>query len=154
MKNVFRILVILLTITSITAAQNNNNSVVLENKSKLGFDETVKYISDKALEKGWKVPIVHDLKNAVGKAGYDVRPVKVIEICNPHFASKILENDESRIITPLIPLRISVYELENGDVIIARFNPDMISKMFGDAAEDVLLKACATSEEIVSEIIK
>jgi uncharacterized protein (DUF302 family) len=154
MKNLLTVLVLLLMITSIAAAKDGNKSAVLENVSKLGFDETVKYISDKAVEKGWKVPIVHDLKKAVGKAGYDVKPVKVIEICNPHFASKILEKDETRIISPLMPLRISVYELENGDVVIARFNPDMISKMFGDLDSNTLLKACATSEEIVSEIVK
>ncbi len=131
-----------------------NDRVVLENKSKLGFEETVNYISDKAKEKGWMVPIVHDLQKSVGKAGYEVRPVKVIEICNPHFASKILEKDKSRIITPMMPLRISVYELENGDVIIARFNPEMVSKMFGDVAGETLLEACATSEEIVSGIIQ
>ena len=153
MKNVLVSILFLLITSSIAFAQGENHSVVLEDKSKLGFEETVNYITGKAEEKGWKVPIVHDLQKAVGKAGYEVNSVKVIEICNAHFASKILENDESRIITPMMPLRISVYELENGDVIIARFNPEMVSKMFGDIAGETLLKACATSEEIVSEII-
>jgi uncharacterized protein (DUF302 family) len=151
MKKLLVVLGLLVFITSVSA--RDNNKVVLENKSKLAFEETVKYITDKAKEKGWMVPVVHDLKKSVGKAGYEVGPVRVIEICNPHFASKILENDESRIITPMMPLRISVYELKNGDVIIARFNPGMVSKMFGDVAGETLLKACAVSEEIVSEII-
>jgi uncharacterized protein (DUF302 family) len=152
MKKLLSVLALFIFTTS-TFAQDSGK-VVLENKSKLNFEETVKYISDKAQEEGWMVPIVHDLKKSVGKAGYEVRPVKVIEICNPHFASQILENDKSRIITPMMPLRISVYELENGDVIIARFNPDIVSKMFGDVAGETLLKACSTSEEIVGEIIK
>ena len=151
MKKLLIVLSLLIFVMSVKAQENG--SVVLENKSKLGFEETVNYITDKAKEMGWMVPIVHDLKKSVGKAGYEVRPVKVIEICNPHFASKILENDKSRVITLMMPLRISVYELENGDVIIARFNPDMVSQMFGDVAGETLLQACATSEEIVSEII-
>ena len=145
---------LLLIISALTLSAQSSTAVVLENESKLGFEETVEYISDKAVEKGWMVPIVHDLKKSVGKAGYEVRPVKVIEICNPHFASKILEEDKSRVITPMMPLRISVYEIENGDVVIARFNPDMVSKMFGDVAGETLLQACATSEEIVKDIIR
>lgn len=152
MKKLLSLLVIFILVASVKAG--NNDKAVLENKSKLGFEETVEYITGKAKEKGWMVPIVHDLKKSVGKAGYDVNPVKVIEICNPHFASKILENDGSRMITPMMPLRISVYELENGEVVIARFNPAMVSKMFGDISGDTLLKACATSEEIVSDIIR
>jgi uncharacterized protein (DUF302 family) len=154
MKNLITALLLLVIFSLTVSAQEAGKDVVLENKSKLGFEETVKYITEKAGEKGWKVPVVHDLKKAVGKAGYDVKPVNVIEICNPHFASKILEEDKSRVITPMMPLRISVYEIENGDVVIARFNPDMVSKMFGDVAGETLLQACATSEEIVKDIIR
>ena len=154
MKNLITALLLLVVFSLTVSAQEGGKAVVLENKSKLGFEETVEYISDKAAEKGWMVPIVHDLKKSVAKAGYEVRPVKVIEICNPHFASKILAEDKSRVITPMMPLRISVYEHENGDVVIARFNPDMVSKMFGDIAGETLLQACATSEEIVKDIVR
>lgn len=154
MKRLLIVVFFLIGISSVLTAQTGSDAVVLENVSKKSFDETVNYITETAVSKGWMVPVVHDLQKSVSKAGYDVRPVKVIEICNPHFASKILENDASRIITPMMPLRISVYEHENGDVVIARFNPDMVSKMFGDVAGDTLLQACATSEEIVKDIIK
>lgn len=153
MKKLLTAALLFLSITSINFSQSENNSVVLENISKLNFDETVQYISDKAVEKGWKIPIIHDLQKSVAKDGYDVLPVKVIEICNPHFASKILENDQSRIISPLMPLRLSVYKNSKDEVIIARFNPEMVSKMFGGVAEETMLKACATSEEIVKDII-
>jgi len=146
------ILVFLFSITSF--AQSDSIAVVLENTSKLNFNETIEHITLNAESRGWKVPIVHDLQKSVSKSGYDVNPVKVIEICNPHFASEILKNDESRIITPMMPLRISVYEIKNGDVVITRFNPEMVSKMFGGFAEDILLQACAASEDIVSDIIQ
>jgi len=79
------ILVFLFSITSF--AQSDSIAVVLENTSKLNFNETIEHITLNAESRGWKVPIVHDLQKSVSKSGYDVNPVKVIEICNPPFAS-------------------------------------------------------------------
>lgn len=153
MKNLLLTIFLLVSSTTINFGQAGSQKVMLESVSKLSFNETVNFITKRAEEKGWKVPIVHDLKKSVSKAGYEVHPVSVIEICNPHFASQILSDDKTRIITPMMPLRISVYEKQDGTVIIARFNPEMVAKMFRNIAEDTLLEACATSEEIVKEII-
>ncbi len=153
MKNLLLTIFMVVSLTAITFGQFDTQKVVLENVSKLTFTETVNFITKNAEEKGWKVPVVHDLQKSVSNAGYEVNPVHVIEICNPHFASQILSNDKTRIITPMMPLRISIYEKEDGTVIIARLNPEMVAKMFGNIADDTLLEACAGSEEIVKEII-
>jgi uncharacterized protein (DUF302 family) len=81
-----------------------------------------------AEKKEWKVPAVHDLQLSLAKSGKDVRPVKVIEICKPKYSGQMLELNDERIISVMMPCRISVYEKEDGLTYVSLINAgDMAS---------------------------
>jgi uncharacterized protein (DUF302 family) len=120
--------------------------VVLEKKSRLGFNETVEALLAEAQSRDWTVPAVHDLRQSLAKAGKKVRPVKVIEICKPEYSGQMLELNDERIISVMMPCRISVYEKDDGLTYIALMNtsnitselPPVISWVMKEASEEVL----------------
>jgi uncharacterized protein (DUF302 family) len=127
--------------------------MINENISKFGFDETVEKLVEAANQKGWKVPTTHQLDKSVANAGYDVLQTTVIELCHPGHAGKILSNDEDKVVTSMMPCRLSVYKKSNGEVIVSRMNTGLISKLFGGNISDVMADATQETEEIVSVVL-
>ena len=93
-----------------------------ETVSPYGFDETVNRVEKAVAEKGWKTPMVHDLQATMKKFDHDVQSVKVFEICHPDHSYQILKESDERIVSSMMPCRISVYEKEDGSVWISRMN--------------------------------
>ena len=54
----------------------------------------------------------------------------------------------------MIPCRISVYETSDGEVIISRMNTDLISKVFSGTVTEVMTRATAGNEKMLSELEK
>ncbi len=94
------------------------NNMFFESKSKYAFDETVEKLSNIIVEAGWRVTHTHDLKETMRKNGFDVLPAKVIELCNPGYAYRILSADELRIYGNMMPCRISVHEKADGKTYV------------------------------------
>ena len=129
------------------------NMMIVEDVSPLGYEETIQTINDAAAAQGWKVPAVHTIDASVNKAGYDVLPVSVIELCQPDHAAKILEDDEARVVTSMMPCRVSVYQTSDGQVIISRMNTGLVSKLFGGLVAEVMAQATADNEQILSAVL-
>lgn len=98
------------------------NSFISENPSKYNFDKTVELLMTEAERREWKIPAVHDLQLSLAKSGKAVKPVKVIEICKPEYSGQMLELNDERIISVMMPCRISVYEKEDGKAYVALIN--------------------------------
>jgi uncharacterized protein (DUF302 family) len=135
--------------SSIISAQN---MPVIESKSSLSFTETVEKLKSSAEEKGWKVPAVHDLQKSLSMNGQEVRPVNIIEICNPEYAADVL-NGENTSLSAFMPCRISVYEKDNGDVYISRID---VSAFMSDDESNVAAvtfqKAFNDMEMMIKEV--
>jgi uncharacterized protein (DUF302 family) len=127
--------------------------MILQDESKLGFEESVLAIQEAAEATGWKVPKVYRLDKSVAKDGYEVDPVAIVELCQPHHAAKLLGNDEAKIVTPMMPCRAAIYQTSDGKVIVARMNSGLISKFFGDFVADVMANAAAENEVIFSSVL-
>ncbi|MGD8590538.1 MAG: hypothetical protein PVG22_17075, partial [Chromatiales bacterium] len=54
--------------------------MVVETKSTMDYEDTIKSIMDTTLEKGWKVPTIHRLDKSMAKFGHTVPPTAVIEL--------------------------------------------------------------------------
>lgn len=157
MKIKYYLIIILIFVTGINQAQNQameTNSLMLENESNLGFNETVEQLSKTITEKGWKITISHDLQEIMKKNGKDVLPVKVIELCNPTYAFGILSEDESRYVSPMLPCRISVYEKSDGKTYIARMNSVLLAKQLGGNIEKIISQAFADGEDMIKPFIE
>ena len=138
-------------------AQTNgkeNPSVLLENQSRYGFTETNEILSKTILENGWKITITHDLQETMKKNGKEVLPVKVIEICNPGLAFRILSKDELRDASSMLPCRISVYEKSDGLTYISRLNAPAFVGMIDEEAAKTIALAFEEAEKFVKAVSK
>ena len=95
---------------------------IIEKKSRFDFDETVERITTEARRREWNIPAVHDLKQSLAKSGKTVKPVQVIEICKPAFSGQMLELNDERIMSVMMPCRISVYLKDDGNTYVALVN--------------------------------
>ena len=92
---------------------------------------------------------VHDLQATLKNKGIDFpNGCKVFEVCNPHKANTVLNEDMS--LNMALPCRISVWE-ENGTTKIGMLSPKALLSALSDSA--VLAKVAEEVEAISIDII-
>lgn len=133
---------------------SNGQRVILERESKLSFTETVERIQNEALAIGWKVTIVHDLQATMKKNGADVLPVKVIELCQPKLALKILQDDAARSASAMMPCRVSVYEKADGKTYISVMNSEDLSQSLSGTMATVMTAATKEIETLIKPLLR
>ena len=131
----------------------NNEQMFLENESKYNFAETVEKLTAEIEKKTWKLSAVHDLQETLKKNGTAVLPIKVFALCHPKHSSKILLKDDERIVSSLMPCRVSVYEKSNGKSYISRMNTGVLAKSMGGIVEEVMIASSKEVEEILNSLI-
>ena len=115
-KRILTIMLVLAGIFKTVHAQDMEKlKVMIEDRSRFGFAETVGQLSSLIVDKGWRITATHDLQATLKKNGKEVLPVSVIELCIPEHAYQILSKDEFRDVSPMLPCRISVYEKQDGN---------------------------------------
>ena len=87
------------------------------------------------------------------KHGKKVLPVKVFSICHPNHSSKILEKDNERIVSTMMPCRISVYEKSDGKTYISRINATVLASSMGGIIEQVMTDSANEVEEIIAKVL-
>jgi uncharacterized protein (DUF302 family) len=131
-----------------------NQFMIQETKSPLAFEATVDSISTTVKGKGWKLPKVYRLDKTMADHGYKVNPVAVLELCQADHAYNILKDDKSLSVTPFMPCRISVYQRDNGDVIVARMNSGLMANLFNQNVAKVMALATGQVEGIIAAAIE
>lgn len=109
-------------------------------KSPYGFDETVAAVeSAVTAQKGWKVAKTFDIRQNIVDAGYpEMTRVKIVTLCNPHYARRILTNDKDKVVTTMMPLGIGIYETKDGSVYMSEMNVGLVGMMFGGTIASVM----------------
>jgi uncharacterized protein (DUF302 family) len=125
------------------------NTMVLECESNYGFDETVEKLTTEIEKKSWQISTIHDLQQTLKMNGKEVLPVKVFDICHPKFAAKILEKDDERVISSMMPCRVSVYQKSNGKTYLSRMNTSAFAKSFGGVIEQVMIDSSQEVEAMI-----
>jgi len=128
--------------------------MLVEDESKYDFDESVERFETAVKESGWKLPAVHDLQATMEKHGKDVKAVKVFELCHPDHAGKILEKDDERVVTSMMPCRVAIYEKSDGKVYVSRMNSSLMASTMGKVINDVMSEAAAENEKMLATILK
>ncbi|HNZ42504.1 MAG TPA: DUF302 domain-containing protein [Bacteroidales bacterium] len=125
------------------------HNIFIEHSS--GFDllTTVEKIITTAAAKSWQNPAVHNLQQSLAKAGKTVRPVQIIEICKPEFSAKILEKNDERIASVMMPCRIAVYEKDDGKTYVSLLNMEAMAPGLPQAITESVGNATIESHEIV-----
>ncbi len=129
------------------------NNLISENQSKHSFDRTVEILMAEAERREWKIPAVHDLQQSLSKSGKTVDPVKVIEICKPEYSGQMLELNHERIISVMMPCRISVYEKKDGKTYVALINAGALAEGLPKNIGSVMKAASDETFEIVRSVI-
>jgi len=126
-----------------------SNQLVIEHPSRFKFEKTVDLLIKEAERRDWKVPAVHDLQLSLAKSGKEVKPVKVIEICKPQYSGRMLELNDERIISVMMPCRISVYEKNDGLTYISLINAGNLASGLPANIAGVMQAASDETFEIV-----
>ncbi len=124
-----------------------------ESQSKYDFDKTIEKLKAEVEKNKWKLTAIHDLQQTMKTYGKEVLPVKVFAVCHPEQSSKILAKDNERIVSCMMPCRISVYEKSDGKTYISRINPGPMAKSYGGIVEQVMKDSADEIEIILSDII-
>ena len=125
-----------------------------EDLQKKDFDTTVAALERAIEKKGWKTPVIHDLQATMLKFERDVKSVKVLEICHPDYSYEILKGSEEKIVSSMMPCRISVYEKQDGTIWISRMNSGFLAKPMSRVIRKSMSAAAADVEEIVAEVMQ
>ncbi len=108
-----------------------------EDQSNYNFEESMARLEESVLNSGWTIPAKHDLQKSLIKHGMqEVNNIVVYELCNPELAEKILLTDDERIVSNLMPCRISLYEKSDGKVYYSRMNAGLLSKPMGEVSRE------------------
>ncbi len=131
----------------------NANQLIIEQVSPFNVAVTVEKLIEAAAEKEWQNPAVHNLQQSLAKSGKEVRPVQVIEICKPAYSGLMLEKSDERIVSIMMPCRISVYEKEDGKTYVALMNTSAMSVGMTTSVADAMKGASDETFEIVQTVI-
>ena len=125
-------------------------------KSPYGFDETVTAVEKAvASQKGWKVAKIFDIQQNILDAGYkDMTRVKIVTLCNPHYANRILSEDKDKVVSTMMPLGIGVYETKDGSVYMSEMNVGLVGMMFGGTIAKVMGDATADIGKMMTSVTK
>lgn len=108
--------------------------MLVEVPSPLSFEATLERLEENAKGLGWKVPEkwkVDFQKNMLKVTDTDIGPNRVLKMCEPFAAVKLLVKDEYKMLTAMMPCTIAVYEKSDGKTYVAMMNLDAMGQMYG-----------------------
>ncbi len=130
------------------------NQPIFEKESLFGFNETVEILVTAATDRDWTNPATHDLQDSLARAGKSVKPVKVVEICKPEYSGVMMEKSDERIVSVMMPCRISVYEKADGKIYVSTINSRLLAAGMPDHIRDTMSCAADELEEIVRAVAR
>jgi uncharacterized protein (DUF302 family) len=128
--------------------------MMLEDETRYDFDTTVQVFEEKLSNAGWSVLVIHDMQETLQGHGHDVLNVKIFELCSARYSAEILKLDDERIVSPLMPCRVAVYEKSNGNTYISRMDSELMAKPFGGVINEVMQQAASEIEDVIAEVIR
>ena len=118
-------------------------------KTKKAINDVARDLEASAQRHKFGVMATHDLKAKMKEKGVEFdRECLIFEVCNPHQAKKVLEENTG--ISTALPCRISVYG-EGDEVVIATIKPTAMLAMF---AAPGLASVAREVEETISAIMQ
>jgi uncharacterized protein (DUF302 family) len=135
----------LLAICSLAVADQHGSGaagprMLVEVESPLDFEATLERIETNARDLGWKVPSkwkVDFQKNFQRITDTDIGPNRVLKMCEPFAAAKLLAKDEYKQLAAMMPCTIAVYQKSDGKTYVAMMNLDAMAAMYGGDVEDM-----------------
>lgn len=127
--------------------------MMLQDESPYGYEETVAVFREAAAGAGWSILNYTDMQAVVARHGAEVPGVTVFDLCSSRYSIEILQRDAERIVTPMMPCRVSVYETSDGTTYVARMNSGLVARLFGGLIDEVMQKASAETEAFIRSVV-
>jgi uncharacterized protein (DUF302 family) len=133
-----------------TQGASQREPMIIEVVSPYGFEQTDRLMQQGIKNEGWSVPKVYDWQAIVKLADVDVGPFKMYDICKADYAAQILQYDQLRLISTLMPCATSVYTKQDGKTYVAYMNVNLLAKMFGQQLAVVAQQAGEARDRALS----
>lgn len=116
-------------------------------------DQTCEELKAAIEAAGWSCPAIRDMNKSMAKHGVQHdRPVRIVELCQAHYAHDILGGNPE--VSTLMPCALGVYEGPDGKVYISGMNTGLMGKMFGGKIAEVMgTKVSQEEARILEEIV-
>lgn len=131
-----------------------DTSIMMEDQSAHDFATTIAQFEEAVDDAGWAIITTHNMQQTLQRHGHDVESIKVFELCSAKYSAKILELDDERVVSPLMPCRVSIYKKSDGHTYISRMDNTKIARPFGGVVEEVMTQATNDIEDILSGLIR
>jgi len=129
------------------------SAMMLEKKSRLGFNETVAALQEAAKKRGWEVGPVMDMQEAMLKAGNKgAKPFKMLTMCKKDLAESLVKAQAEQKAMPFAPCRMSVFEGNDGKVYIAKPNTEFMAQMATPSFQPLLKKFVEEEKALLANI--
>ena len=127
-------------------------NIEIRMKSKKSFEEVCSEVSKKVGEVGFGVLAEIKTSDVLKSKGYEYSPLRTYEICNPGYASKILNTDVR--FESLLPCRIVIKGTKDGSEVIGLL-PEAMAGLVGNRnVEDTMLKVQEVIKKIVADLAR
>lgn len=108
-------------------------------RSNLDFESTVTSIQNAADSYKWNVLKVYDIQASLISAGHtDMTRLKIVSLCQPYYAHSLLQHDENKFVSGIMPCRVAVYETGDGGVYVSELNAGRLGSLFGGDIAEVM----------------
>jgi uncharacterized protein (DUF302 family) len=141
-------------LTAVIGFYSMPGMMMLEDESPYDFAKTVERFELEVRAGGWSVLQVHNMKEILAKHGHDVLSVTIYELCSSRYSLQILSLDNERIVAPLMPCRVAIYEKSNGKTYIGRMNSVLMAMPFGGVINQVMQSAGSETEDVIRAVLK
>lgn len=137
----------------VMAAGQPQMQMILEYESRYDFEETTRLFEEKVKSEGWSIVQVFDYKEILGEKGFDILDVKIFAVCSGQYSGAILELDDERMVSPLMPCTISIYEKTDGKTYIAQLNSGEVAQPFGGVIAETMQAVAMETHAMISDLI-
>lgn len=138
-------LLITLGLSALLSVNLFSSDIVIK-KSHNSVDVTIEKIKKIVTKKGLHIFAVIDHANGAKRVGMKLLPSKVIIFGNPEMGTLLMQDDASTALD--LPLKIAVYKIQNGDVLMAYRSGESLQK------EHSMIKKAALIEKISGALDK
>lgn len=135
-------------VVAVLAWQFAGGLMVQEYPSPFGLEETVARIQANVQDAGWNLSGLRSPSNTIKKMGANVPNVLLIEACKPDYSKPIIKDDDTRLLSILMPCTITVYEKGDG-IYIGLMNTALMGRLFGPMVTEVMDQVAADQKKFI-----
>ena len=116
------------------------------------FDETITKVTEELKKEGFGILTEIDVKETLKKKlDVDFRKYKILGACNPPFAYKALQAEET--LGVLLPCNVVVQEKENGKVKVSIVNPmESMQAVKNPALEEIAAEGSSKLQKVLESL--